>query len=177
MGISENTMHNDQNLSYFPKIQIKFFEKDILGFRAIPVLGRFSDITQEQLNCNLQMNKDPLFGFLRVPDQAKTFIVLPSCKLLNNAKQPFAIIIEDYTQIPTLIEALGEIDAASYLKTNKISPTLLIVERDISNKCNSEFYLKLDEKNGYLSIIPATSDFDDTTLKGKILFLCIPPTI
>jgi hypothetical protein len=161
-----------QNTTAESVIQIQNIRKETSAFRAVPVLGDFFDIALTQFDNDLRIREDPPFGFIKVPDGVETFVVLPSCESLNDAKQPYAIIIEDYTKIDLLKKAVEEMDTSLHTKFN-ITTALLIVERNVSNESKCEFYLKLDEKTGQLEVVNDMTGYNVALFKGKILFLCI----
>merc|ERR1711985_141281 len=110
----------------------------------------------DRLDDNLSVSEGLPIGLFRLPNQTETFAVLPLCDSLNDAKRPFGIIVEDYTQIPCLNMALTKAE----LRVDKLYPSesytrsgLIILERNVSDEVSTGLYLGVDKNVGRLSIL------------------------
>eukprot|EP00746_Dinoflagellata_sp_MGD_P159298 gnl/MRDRNA2_/MRDRNA2_86671_c1_seq2.p2 gnl/MRDRNA2_/MRDRNA2_86671_c1~~gnl/MRDRNA2_/MRDRNA2_86671_c1_seq2.p2 ORF type:complete len:365 (+),score=-0.41 gnl/MRDRNA2_/MRDRNA2_86671_c1_seq2:1858-2952(+) len=168
----ENISEEIQKSTDYLKADVRDRGKEKLDFRAVPVLGCFPDIAPEQLDVDVLLRVEPPFGLLKIPDHLKTFVVLPLCESLSNAREPFAILVDDYKKISSLSQLIGESDVYSYSKLSS-NMALLVLERSISGHNKCKFYLKLSQNTGQLTIVPRPTALHNIGLLRGCVLNCL----
>ncbi|GMH35219.1 hypothetical protein BSKO_03087 [Bryopsis sp. KO-2023] len=169
--LMEEAMKTEKKRGSIGALPVVKLMKEEVGFRPIPVVGQFHEVSEEDLAACPFVRQTGAFGtFTTSADQDTRWVVVPRWEALLSASKPFALEFKNVNAIPAAAAAsLGQ----SAEKRRKLKGSAMVfADRDVGEMDYECFYV-VNKADGYFDILQGHPELSGVV--ARVIMIVRPP--